>query len=214
MSSWNPDLVDFRRQVADAYARYRQSEDVPAEALRFRVFRDVLFRDHSQSALDEGQKRRFRGLEYYPYDPSYRVLAEIVPAEELTLRLSLSDGETLLKRVGRVDIRLPMGKGTLDVFWISGYGGGVFLPFGDATNGQTTYGGGRYLLDTIKGADLGNVGQKLVLDFNMAYNPSCAHNPRWVCPLAPQGNRLGFSVPVGEKGPESYAMLEQSGVPE
>ena len=67
---------------------------------------------------------------------------------------------------------------------------GVFLPFLDETNRSETYGGGRYLLDTIKGADLGREGERLVIDFNYAYNPSCAYNSRWQCPLAPQENWL------------------------
>jgi len=76
---------------------------------------------------------------------------------------------------------------------------GLFLPFGDTTNGTTTYGGGRYLLDTAKGADLGGDDGGLVLDFNFAYNPSCAYDPRWVCPLAPPGNRLPVGVEAGER---------------
>ena len=71
--------------------------------------------------------------------------------------------------------------GELTVYWLGGYGGGVFMPFGDATNGSTTYGGGRYLLDGVKGADLGVVDGRLILDFNFAYNPSCAYSTRWVC---------------------------------
>jgi len=118
----------------------------------------------------------------------------------MSLALSLGDdGNATLERIGTVSVSLPTGTGKLDVFWITGYGGGVFLPFGDASNGITTYGGGRYLLDTIKGADLGSTGHRLLLDFNMAYNPSCAYNPRWVCPLAPPGNRLDFAVPAGER---------------
>ena len=97
-------------------------------------------------------------------------------------------------RFGRVD--LPIG--TLEVLWLEEYSGGVFLPFRDATSGQTTYGGGRYLLDTAKGADLGSRGDELVLDFNFAYHPSCKYDPQWVCPLAPLGNRLQVAVDAGE----------------
>jgi uncharacterized protein len=88
---------------------------------------------------------------------------------------------------------------SLSLFWILGYGGGVFLPFRDATNGKETYGGGRYLLDTIKHADLGLENRKLVLDFNFAYNPSCAYHPRWDCPLAPAENWFKIPVQGGEK---------------
>ena len=87
----------------------------------------------------------------------------------------------------------------LDLFWLEGYGGGLYLPFADATSGTETYGAGRYLLDTVKGADLGMEGDRLVLDFNLAYNPSCAYDPRWLCPLAPPANRLAVAVRAGER---------------
>jgi uncharacterized protein (DUF1684 family) len=102
-------------------------------------------------------------------------------------------------RFGRVELELDGVALRLDCFWLDGYGGGLFLPFGDTTNGTTTHGGGRYLLDTAKGADLGGEDGRLVLDFNFAYNPSCAYDPRWVCPLAPPGNRLPVAVEAGER---------------
>jgi len=195
-------LLDFRRQVAEAYEQFRHSNDPTAAIQNFRSFRNNLFKFHPQSALDSAQQQQFRGLEYFPYDPDFRIQADIKPSPDpLVLSLTLGEGTATLERIGTAAVELPTGKGVLDVFWIAGYGGGIFLPFGDATNRISTYGGGRYLLDTIKGADLGSVGARLVLDFNMAYNPSCAYNPRWVCPLAPPGNRLAFAVPVGEKHP-------------
>ena len=78
-------------------------------------------------------------------------------------------------------------------------GGGIFVPFRDATNGETTYGGGRYLLDTIKGADLGIGMDEIVLDFNFAYHPSCHYNDKYTCPLSPVENRLAMAVEAGEK---------------
>ena len=92
---------------------------------------------------------------------------------------------------------LPIG--TLDVYWVAVYGGGVFLPFRDDTSGGEGYGGGRYLLDTVKGADLGGSGGRLVVDFNYAYNPSCAYDPQWSCPLAPPANRLTVPIRTGER---------------
>ena len=64
-----------------------------------------------------------------------------------------------------------------------------------------TYGAGRYLLDTVKGSDLGSERGRLILDFNFAYNPSCSYDPRWVCPLAPPGNRLPIAIRGGERYP-------------
>jgi uncharacterized protein len=73
------------------------------------------------------------------------------------------------------------------------------LPFKDLTSASETYGGGRYLLDTIKHADLGAENGRLVMDFNYAYNPSCAYDPRWHCPLAPAENSLPVRIAAGEK---------------
>jgi uncharacterized protein (DUF1684 family) len=90
---------------------------------------------------------------------------------------------------------------SLDLYWLETYGGGVFLPFRDATSGGETYGAGRYLLDTVKGADLGGTDSTLVVDFNFAYNPSCAWDDAWACPLSPPANRLTFEVAAGELTP-------------
>ena len=80
------------------------------------------------------------------------------------------------------------------------------MPLRDRTSGHATYGGGRYLIDTAKGADLGSGTDEtsaatLVLDFNFAYHPSCTYDPAWACPLAPPGNVLDVEVPVGELMP-------------
>ena len=85
------------------------------------------------------------------------------------------------------------------MYWVEDYSGGVFVPFGDATNGTDTYGGGRYLLDPAKGADLGHDPAGVTLDFNFAYHPSCVHDPRWTCPLSPAENRLPLAVRGGER---------------
>ena len=87
----------------------------------------------------------------------------------------------------------------LDLYWLDAYGGGLFVPFADATSGGESYGAGRYLLDTIKGADLGMQVGLLVLDLNFAYQPSCSYDARWTCPLAPPANRLAMPVRAGER---------------
>ena len=112
-----------------------------------------------------------------------------------------SDGAVPFRRAGRLEIP---GLGGLDVWWLGSYGNGIFVPVRDATAGHTTYGAGRYLLDTVKGADLGREGpddSAWVVDLNFSYNPSCAYDPEWACPLAPLGNRLQTEVPVGELSP-------------
>jgi uncharacterized protein (DUF1684 family) len=80
----------------------------------------------------------------------------------------------------------------------------VFLPLRDGSAGTETYGAGRYVLDTVKGADLGRVGDAWVVDLNFAYNPSCVYDDRWACPLAPPGNRIEARIPVGELLPDGY----------
>jgi uncharacterized protein len=160
---------------------------------RWRDVRDELFRDHPQSPSPG-----HTGLDYFPYDPALRLLAEVEPAAEELRRIAGSAGSvTAFRRFGRA--RLPFG--ALELYWLDGYGGGVFLPFADETAGSETYGGGRYLLDTVKGADLGSQDGRLVLDFNFAYNPSCAYDGRWACPLSPPANRLGIGLRTGEKAP-------------
>ena len=195
------DLLDYRRRVSDLYRVLRAAGDDPAACADFRAARDDLFHTHPQSALDLEQQAAFRPLNYYDYDPAYRVTARVetdVEPEVLTIQLQ-DDGHFSYRRFGRVTFELPTGTGSLSLFWITGYGGGVFLPFGDATNRHETYGAGRYLLDTIKGADLGATLDTIILDFNYAYNPSCVYNYRWVCPLAPPENRLPFPIYAGEK---------------
>jgi uncharacterized protein (DUF1684 family) len=191
------ELLDWRRQVAALYAciRERRVADPLAVHDDWRTTRDMLFRSHPETPLED--PTGFAGLSYAPYDPAY---VWEVPVETAVERerfpVDTSGGDSIaFVRFGRVT--LPVG--TLDVFWLDAYGGGVFLPFRDATAGETTYGGGRYLLDTAKGADLGSLPDgRLILDFNFAYHPSCHYSPRWSCPLAPPGNRLAAAIPVGE----------------
>ena len=162
--------------------------------------RDELFRTHLQSPLTEQQRTGFTALSYFPYDPTLRVPAEIdqgVRREPMTVDLP-ADGLMSFTRIARLSFALSGRATELSLFWINGYGGGLFLPFRDSTNGQTTYGGGRYLIDSIKGADPGGDIASMTLDFNFAYNPSCAYNNRWGCPLSPLENRLALAVQAGE----------------
>lgn len=196
------DLYDYRRRVFAMYHTIRlQGTNHPNSFDVFRSTRDDLFRSHSQSALDTAQRTAFSGLNYYAYNPDYCVTTQIDTAvEQIEYGSDLdTDGSFRMRRIGQVTFDLPTGHGTLSLFWILGYGGGIFLPFRDMTHQHTTYGGGRYLYDTIKGADLGITGNTITLDFNYAYHPSCHYNPRWVCPLAPPQNRLDFPIYAGEQ---------------
>jgi uncharacterized protein len=197
------EVLDWRRRIWALYAEVRRvSRDDPAAGHRlWRVGRDALFKGHPASPLPPPARRDFTGLPVAPYDPGWRFQLPITEAEPVTIELTAgSDGEVPFRRIGLLS--LPVG-GTLDVWRLQTYGGGVFVPVRDGLAGRPdgTYGGGRYLLDTIKGADLGPGGDatSLVIDFNFAYNPSCAYDPGWVCPLAPPANRLAVAVEAGEK---------------
>jgi uncharacterized protein (DUF1684 family) len=194
------DLLDYRRRVHALYARVRAEPD-PARAFAAWVAeRDDLFARHPQSALPPARRAGFGGLSYFAHDPRGRVLAEVAPAERRRHEIPSSDGATMtLERVGVARFALGDAPCELELYWLIGYGGGLFVPFADTTAGEETYGAGRYLLDTVKGADLGLHDGRLVLDFNLAYNPSCSYDPRWTCPLAPPPNRLPIAVRMGER---------------
>jgi uncharacterized protein (DUF1684 family) len=191
------ELLDYRRRVNTLYADVRGllSTDAVAAHARWRAGRDELFGAHPQSALPAHERAKFAGLAYKDYDPSFAFSVVVRPLPHERYDVGTSTGDVIpFVRFGAVD--LPIG--SLEVFWLDAYGGGVFLPFRDGTSGKTTYGGGRYLLDTAKGADLGGDPGRLRLDFNFAYHPSCHYDPQWVCPLAPLSNRLEVAIEAGE----------------
>lgn len=166
----------------------------------WRARRNNLFKHHQQSPLEEKQKDRFQALRYFDFDPDWRVLGHLTAATDgKSYQVSLGEDSAFhFTRIATIHFSVKNTIAELSLYWIEGYGGGLFLPFRDATNGITTFGGGRYLFDTIKGADLGTDVDAIVLDFNYAYNPSCAYHPRWVCPLSPPENNLQFPVTAGE----------------
>lgn len=192
-------LLDWRRRVAAVYAAARAVPDPETGWRLWRDGRDELFATHPDSPLDDAARNRFTGLPFAPYDETLRFEAEVSPAEPSRLELATeADGVVPLERIGTVALG---DLGSVDVWWLGGYGGGVWLPLRDGSAGSTTYGGGRYLLDTIKGADLGGDLRRLVVDLNYAYHPSCTYDPRWSCPLAPEGNRIDAVVAAGEQLP-------------
>jgi uncharacterized protein len=196
------DLADYRRRVSDLYAAVRRSPDPALAWSEWRVGRDALFGTHPQSPLPPEAKEAFVGSSFFDYDPAWRVVADVGTVDATPAVIGHSgEGTTRFARFGVARATLLGEPLDLDLYWLDSYGGGVFLPFRDATNGAETYGGGRYLLDTAKGADLGGDGEKLVLDFNFAYHPSCVWDDRWSCPLPPPGNRVDVAVRAGERLP-------------
>jgi uncharacterized protein (DUF1684 family) len=192
-------LLDWRREVAALYAAVRAAGDPAAAHAEWRMRRDRLFGRSPVTPLLAEHREGFAGLDVAPYDPAWRFEAPLEPAEPAHLDVETgTDGVVPFDRIGAVTLQ---GVGHLDVWALRTYGGGLFVPVKDASAGRPggTYGGGRYLLDTVKGADLGGRDGRLVLDLNFAYNPSCAYDPDWACPLAPPGDVLPVAVPVGER---------------
>jgi uncharacterized protein (DUF1684 family) len=196
------DLVDWRRRVGDLFRITG-----PNVLANFRRARDDLFRTHPQSPLADDARQRFRGLRYFDPDPALRIpcrLEPIVSGEPIEIDTGGEDGVITYRRAGRLGFSVAGQACQLTVFSLVGYGGGLFLPFRDATSGRETYGGGRYLFDTAKNTDglaleLRAGSPEVVIDFNFAYNPSCAYDARWACPLAPRENWLTVPVRAGEK---------------
>jgi uncharacterized protein (DUF1684 family) len=210
------DLADWRRRISTLYAEVRERAATdPAAALAiWRTTRETLFRDHPQSPVLPADRAAFRA-QHFDHDPTLRFEVPVDPAEVeapaggglgglgwLAIELPVSAGGAMsFRRIGSVTIPFPDGSRRLDAYWMAGYAGGLFLPFRDATNGNETYGAGRYLLDSAKSADLG-VGREpgsLVLDFNFAFQPSCAFDPKYACPLAPPANRVDLPIRAGER---------------
>lgn len=222
MAESSPDilwLADWRRQVAALYAdvRSRAGSDPVAAWEHWRAERERLYRTHPQSPVPAAERANFRAR-HFPYDAGMRFEAlavEPTPAQPpasdagalsdrgtVAAALPVSDGSAMsFARIGRVGVPFPQGSRRLAVYWMAGYAGGLFLPFRDATNGAETYAAGRYALDAAKSADLGGdpMAGTLVVDFNFAFQPSCAFDPRWACPLAPPENRLDLAVRAGER---------------
>jgi uncharacterized protein len=193
------DLLEWRRGVFEMYRGVRNTADHRSAWAGWRRSRDELFRTSPQSPIPPDERSTFGGLSYFDYDPAFRVVARVEPAESGTWSFEATEGTLVLDCAGRACFTLEDEPHSLNLYWFRSYGGGLFLSFRDRTSGKLTYGGCRYLLDTVKGADLGTLDGGLVLDFNFAYQPSCAYDPRWVCPLAPPSNRLEVEVCAGER---------------
>jgi uncharacterized protein len=200
------DLVDWRRRVGDLYRITG-----PDALHRFRHGRDELFRSHPQSPIEPDERRAFTGCRYFDPDPACRVTALLEPGDgsELAIDTGGDDGAVRYRRIGKLVFLLGGQQCRLTVLSLVQYAGGLFVPFRDRTSGHETYGGGRYLFDTAKDTDglvleVDPGSSELIIDFNYAYNASCAYSPRWACPLAPPENHLQVAVRAGEQVYKTY----------
>ncbi|AYG03033.1 DUF1684 domain-containing protein [Gryllotalpicola protaetiae] len=199
------DTLDWRRRTFELYDNVRAVAEVddPGAAHAYWVLaRNQLLATHPASAILPEERAAFSGVPVSAYDPDWRFEVSIEPAgepREWNVETG-TDGIVPFRLLGKAE--LP-GIGSLDMWKLASYGGGLFVPVKDALAGKPggTYGGGRYLIDTIKGAWLGEADDTVILDFNFAYNPSCAYDPEWACPLALPSNTLPVEVPVGERMP-------------
>jgi uncharacterized protein len=220
------ELADWRRRIAELYAEVRRIAELdPAAAChQWRIAREWLYRRHPQSPLPLEARSAFRAL-HFPYDPTLRFTLPVLPAGDAHVARGIDDIETDgecsgldqvpssrgddlgVRPAGWIEVPFPEGARRLALFWLPDYAGGLLLAFGDRTNGHQTYGGGRYLLDSAKGADLGGDPAEgtIVVDFNFAYQPSCSFDPRWACPLPPPENRIDLAVLAGEYLAEASA---------
>jgi uncharacterized protein (DUF1684 family) len=186
------ELTDYRAAVARMYLEAADLKD-------FRSRRDELFATHPQSPIPAAERASFTGIRYFEPNPE-AIVEAVVRSEpgEIDIDTGGPDGIVRYRRAGVLET--PFGE--LSLWWIAAYGGGLFLPVRDGTCGHGTYGGGRYLTDTVKGTHGRGLevlsGDRVRLDFNYLYNPSCAYDDAWLCPLAPPENRVPARIEAGE----------------
>ncbi len=162
------------------------------ELQAFRAQKDEFFANHPQSPLTREQKGDFHGLRYFPENPALRIEAavdEFPVKAEIQMQTSTGDVQTY-QRFGRFHFVVDDQPAELTVYTNEN---GYFVPFVDALAGAETYPAGRYLEPEPL------AGGKFLVDFNYAYNPYCAYNDRWSCPLPPAENRLKVPIRAGEK---------------
>jgi uncharacterized protein (DUF1684 family) len=167
--------------------------------MEWRADRDNFFKTHPRSPLTSNDKRTFKGMKYYPFDPVYFFLGSIEryilhinnPKYYATFLTNKGTNKRYL-RYGKFRFGLNGKDYTIEVYK-SILSDMLFIPFKDLTNGKETYEGGRYIDAEILS------GYKMVLDFNMAYQPSCAYNEKFICVLPPRENMLDIAIKAGEK---------------
>jgi hypothetical protein len=167
-----------------------------SELGEFRAEKDAFFREH-QSPLTPEQRATFEGLAYYPDNGELVIRAELesegVDLDEVIVMQTTTGGEQTYRRAGVVRFEVDGVPAQVTLFTASDMHD-LFLPFRDATSAKETYGAGRYL--EVEPPDLR---RRVVVDFNYAYNPYCAYNPDWSCPIPPGENWIAVPIRAGEK---------------
>jgi uncharacterized protein (DUF1684 family) len=163
-----------------------------SELLEFRREKDEFFRNHFQSPLTREQKMTFQGLNYFPENKDLILdvqVEEFDPKETIEMQTTTGDTQ-IYERYGRFRFQVEGKDAELTIYQSEH---GFFLPFVDSLAGQETYPAGRYLEpEPLPGG-------RFLVDFNLAYNPTCAYNEMWSCPVTPFENRIKVPVRAGEK---------------
>lgn len=163
-----------------------------AELTTLRAEKDAFFKSHPQSPLTREQKQTFTNLPYFPPNAALDLVVQVeefATKEQVTMQTSTGSTQ-IYEKFGRFDFEVEGQTATLTLYASEH---GFFLPFVDALAGAETYGAGRYLEPEPL------AGGQFRVDFNSAYNPYCAYNERWSCPIPPRENRLKVPIRAGEK---------------
>ncbi len=161
---------------------------------------DDFMSHHPQSPLTRDQQKAFEGLDYYDENPdlAFVVHVERFPASEPLIVMETSTGDRRpYRRWGRFSVVVDGEAGQLTIY-SDPHGDDFFLPFRDATSGKETYGAGRYM-DNHRPGLRQITDNQIEIDFNFVYNPYCAYNERFSCPLPPVENWLKIPIRAGEK---------------
>lgn len=185
-------------QPSDSHVRVDEYDNA---VKKFRADRDREFRDPKESPLETNEVTHFRGLSYFKIDPAYRVRARFIRTpDEKKFSMPTSTGSTkVYLKYGELKFVMADQQHTLAVYQSEAlsqtekFKNYLLIPFRDLTNGKETYGGGRYIDFAIPASE------QLILDFNLAYSPSCAYSSRFNCPIPPRENRLNVKIRAGEK---------------
>jgi len=206
-------LINWRREIFSIYDEVRSEEDGIVAWNIWKDKREKLFKFHPESpTFDPKKQSGFNDVPVlYSYNQKFSLFSkfeQISNSEIIQLNTDENSITRLKPFIKTTNLKDFLGI-ELTVFKIEGYGGGLFLPFTDSgcKSGGAHYEGGRYLIDTVKGADLGELKtDELRLDFNFSYNPSCSYNSKWTCPILKDYNRISILVDAGEKKPKNFLM--------
>lgn len=161
-----------------------------------RHMKDEEFKADPDAPILPATRQHFKGLHYFEPDTAYHVTARLLPTDTTAYMRRNALDSTKLHKAYRLEFLWKGKKNYLTAFWNDSARSELFIPFRDSTSGNLTYGGGRFLDIPFHASE--NKGT-LIIDFNRCYNPYCAYNPEFSCPIPPEENRLSFAVKAGEK---------------